>query len=216
MEVLNKKFYSNNTENVAKDLIGKTVIRVLQFDNIIYRLVGIIVETEAYGHDDDPASHAYSRVSNRNRVMFENIGCAYVYLIYGKFFCFNITARAERKRAGAILIRSLYPQEGIKIMSRLRNTNDIKNLTNGPSKLAQALSIDKEINGIDLTQKNNKIWIEDGIKPHAIGCTTRIGISRAKEIPWRFVLLHKTQKSYVQDHYVSKKIDIIKIIKNSD
>lgn len=214
MQGLSKEFYAKDTQIVAKDLIGKKVIRILEFENIIYKLVGLIVETEAYGYVNDPASHAYSGISNRNKIMFGDIGCAYVYLIYGKYFCFNVTAKSQSIKAGAVLIRALYPQRGIKIMIKLRNTANIRELASGPSKLSQALCINKDFNGLDVTQKNNKIWIEDGIKPDAVGCTLRIGISRGKEIPWRFVLLNEFQKKYVSNQFVSKKGNIMNIIKS--
>lgn len=210
---MEKEFYENDTDFVAKELIGKKITRILEYENTTYELGGIIVETEAYGHDDDSASHAYIGISNRNKIMFEKTGCAYIYLIYGKHYCFNVTARNEKKKAGAVLIRALYPEKGVDIMSKFRDTTELENLTSGPSKLAQALCINKDINGMDLTQ-NNTIWIEYGIKPDAIGCTSRIGISRAKEIPWRFVMLDKNQQNYLLNPYVSKRKDIIKIIED--
>ena len=135
--VLQREFFQRDTVIVAKDLLGKKLIRKIGNR----KCSGIIIETEAYRASDDPASHAGIRKTKRNRIMFEQIGRAYVYFTYGMYHCLNVVARNKKFNAGAVLIRGIYPQLGIDIMSKLRNNTKIQNLTNGPGKLTQALDI---------------------------------------------------------------------------
>ncbi len=146
---------------------------------------GIITETEAYRHKDDPASHAFNRITERNRAMFENVGTAYVYFTYGMHYCFNVVARNPKIAAGAVLIRAIKPEKGITTMQESRGNVSLKNLANGPAKLAQALAINKEHYGTDLT-KNPKLHIAEGIKPEGITASTRIGITKATDRLWNF------------------------------
>ena len=110
--ILDRKFYERETVTVAKQLIGKRLIRKIQNT----RLTGIITETEAYRGGDDLASHAATKVTNRNRVMFGPVGMSYVYFTYGMYFMFNVVAKNKNQSAGAVLIRGIYPKDGIKIM----------------------------------------------------------------------------------------------------
>ena len=114
---------------------------------------GTIIETEAYRHKDDPASHAFRNITDRNKVMFGEVGIAYVYFTYGMHHCFNVVAKKMKVPAGAVLIRGIIPEKGIKKMQENRNIKNLKNLTDGPGKLTQALEITKEHYGIDLTKK---------------------------------------------------------------
>ena len=183
-------FYSRSTKEVASDLIGKKLVRI--FDDgsgKLIRLSGIISETEAYGSKDDPASHAFNGMTNRNSVMFGDVGKAYVYFIYGVHHCMNVTAHSPAHDAGAVLIRSLIPTEGISsMMSRCHVQNKL-NLTNGPGKLTRALDINRSHNGLSLSDRQSLLHIEDGIKPDKIVSTTRIGISRAREKHWRYLIV---------------------------
>ena len=181
MTILPREFYSKDTVDVAKDLLGKKIIRKIGRQQIS----GIITETEAYRHKDDPASHAFNRITERNRVMFENVGTAYVYFTYGMHHCFNVVARNPKIAAGAVLIRAIKPEKGITIMQENRGDVSLKNLANGPAKLAQALAITKEHYGIDLT-KNSKLHIAEGIKPKGITASPRIGITKAADKLWNF------------------------------
>ena len=147
---LPRSFYSRSTSLVAKNLLGKILIRKL--NNVL--LSGIITETEAYGQNDDPASHAYSRITQRNHAMFEEVGHVYVYLTYGIHYCVNIVAKNNNVTAGAVLLRSLKPISGIQTMMKNRKTNTLLNLTNGPGKITQALKIDKQQYGHDLIKSN--------------------------------------------------------------
>ena len=129
--ILSRKFYERDTITVAKELIGKKIIRV--YKNTIYS--GIIVETEAYRASDDAASHAFGKITKRNHAMFETVGKCYVYFTYGMYNCLNIVARNKKFSAGAVLIRSIHPIDGIKKMEKNRKTEKLSNLTNGPGKL---------------------------------------------------------------------------------
>lgn len=188
MSCQNSSFYKRPTEVVAKDLLGKKLVRTIRNNNNMqFRLAGIIVETEAYGYSDDLASHAYVGPTGRNKIMFGDVGKAYVYFTYGNHFCLNVSARRSKVEAGAILIRGIEPVEGIELMRQFRPVDDIYSLTSGPGKLTQALNITSLLNGIDMTNSESEIYIEFGKRPKRIVTTPRIGITRALEKEWRFV-----------------------------
>ena len=181
MNILPREFYSKNTVTVAKELLGKKIVRKIGK----YEMVGIISETEAYRHKDDPASHAYGRITQRNKVMFGDVGISYVYFTYGMHYCFNIVARHPKTKAGAVLIRAIQPEKGIEVMQKNRKMTDLRNITNGPAKLAQALKITKKEYGVDLTKKS-ELFITEGIKPNRITASSRIGIKKATNKLWNF------------------------------
>ena len=140
-------------------------------------LRGRIAEVEAYGGSDDPASHAYRRMTPRNAVMFGPGGVAYIYFIYGMHHCLNIVTGNEHE-AAAILVRALEPLE------------NISGRTDGPARLCAALHIDRRLNGLALN--GDTLWLEPGDSPlpaHRIVCAPRVGInpdSLAAAWPWRF------------------------------
>ena len=181
MTILPREFYSKDTVKVAKNLLGKKIIRKIGR----HEISGIITETEAYRHKDDPASHAFRKITERNKIMFENVGLAYIYFTYGMHFCFNVVAKNPKVEAGAVLIRAIKPEKGISIMQENRGNTSLKNLANGPAKLTQALAITKEHYGIDIT-KNSKLYISEGIKPKKIIASPRIGIKEATDKLWNF------------------------------
>jgi DNA-3-methyladenine glycosylase len=183
----NSSFYQRPTEVVAKDLVGKKLVRTIRNNKKHFRLAGIIVETEAYGYSDDLASHAYVGPTDRNKVMFGNVGRAYVYFTYGNHFCLNVSARRSKAEAGAVLIRGIEPVEGVELMRQFRPVDDIFSLTSGPGKLTQALNITSSLNGTDMTNPESEIYIESGKRPKGIVTTPRIGITRAMDKEWRFV-----------------------------
>ena len=200
-------FYSRPTLVVARDLLGKKLVRLIRCDtNRITRISGTIVETEAYGFTDDPASHAYRGFTFRNSAMFGNVGRAYIYLIYGGQFCVNVSAHSNKVKAGAVLIRALQPLEGIDKMKAFRKNDDILCLTSGPGKLSQALNIDLSFNGYDVTDVQSKLHIEYGISPVSIVQTSRIGISKGTDKKWRFVIADERRKGYLNDFASRKKI----------
>lgn len=181
MKVLPRSFYSRNTVNVAKDLLGKTLVRKIGSKIIS----GTIIETEAYRYKDDPASHAFRGLTERNKVMFGEVGIAYVYFTYGMHYCVNAVARSKTYDAGAVLIRSIKPDRGINEMVKNRKIDSIANLTNGPAKLTQAMQITKMQYGEDLV-KLSSLFITEGIKTSKILSSTRIGIKNGIDKLWNF------------------------------
>ena len=182
MNSLPRSFYARDTVTVAKQLLGKKIVRKIGNQKIS----GIITETEAYRHKDDPASHAFRRKTERNRAMFEEVGRAYVYFTYGMYFCFNVVARNPKVEAGAVLIRAIHPEKGIDIMEKNRGKTKEENFTNGPAKLTQALNITKKQYGIDLTRDSN-LFIAEGLEERGkIISNPRIGIKTALDNLWNF------------------------------
>ncbi|MFQ5920883.1 MAG: DNA-3-methyladenine glycosylase [Nitrososphaerales archaeon] len=198
MRVLGREFYSRDTVEVARDLLGRILVRVLR--NGI--LSGVIVESEAYRSTDDPASHSYRGRTERNSVMFGEVGHAYVYFTYGNHYCLNLVAKDGATPAGAVLIRAIEPLEGVPAMRRRRSTDDPLNIASGPGKLTEALGITKEQNGIDLTTKKGGLYLLDGnhIERSRITATPRIGIRVGLEKQWRFLV--------ADSKFVSKKVKI--------
>jgi len=183
MRILPRSFYARDTVDVARDLLGKLLVRRIDQKTIS----GIIIETEAYRYKDDQASHSFVGMTQRNKAMFGQVGIAYVYFTYGMHYCMNVVARDSNYEAGAVLIRALEPKEGVNFMIKQRKTNEISNLTNGPAKLTQALQITKKQYGEDLT-KPSGLFIADGIKikESNIIKKPRVGIKKAIDKLWNF------------------------------
>ena len=146
-----------------------------------------IVETEAYDQND-PASHTYHGRSERNRAMFGPAGHAYVYFTYGMHYCVNVTAGADGFGCG-VLIRAGEPVEGVEHMTQLRGGRTGAQLTNGPAKLCQALAIDKSLYGHDLHMPPLRLVRASLREGERIGCTPRIGISKAADRPRRLIIM---------------------------
>lgn len=152
-----------------------------------------IVETEAYDQAD-VASHSYRGETERTRVMFDKYGHLYVYFTYGMHYCANIVTGPKGYGAG-VLIRAVEPIDGTDLIEARRGKTGVV-VTNGPAKLCQALSIDKRMNGHDLRAGELRLIPREQLPSATIVQTTRIGISRGKDVPWRF---------YMKDNpYVSK------------
>jgi DNA-3-methyladenine glycosylase len=181
MKVLPRRFYINDTKQVARDLLGKKLVRKIGR----HVLSGIIIETEAYKGKNDPASHAARKKTERNKIMFDEAGHAYVYFTYGMHYCFNVVAKKENDESGAVLVRAIQPQQGIKQMIKNRKTDVISNLANGPGKLTQAMQITLKEYNLDLT-KNTSLFIVDGKKPSKIIAKPRIGIKEGTDKLWNF------------------------------
>ena len=191
---LPRDFYLRPTLKVARDLLGKVLVRRWRTG----MLSGRIVETEAYLGTMDPASHAYRGMTGRNEVMFDIGGHLYVYFTYGMHYCCNVVTE-EPGVAHAVLIRAMEPLEGIRFMARNRNialpakTNDqlpasiLHQLCSGPGKLCQALAITRNENGADLC--GSAIWIAEDpdqqVRP-LFAATTRVGITVGTAHEWRF------------------------------
>ena len=187
-KLLPRSFYLDQPEIVARRLLGKLVTRRLDGQS----LTGRIVELEAYLGLEDPAAHAYNGRTARNAVLFGPPGVAYVYFIYGMYYCLNISCQPDG-HAGCVLIRALEPVEGLDTMARLRKLHSPANprlLTSGPGRLCQALDITRAAhNGLDVTSRTSPLQVlEDSYEPEAILATPRIGISKAVEHPLRFVI----------------------------
>ena len=183
---LDKTYFENKTTlELAKDLIGK----VFTYESDKGTIKGIINETEAYTEDDE-SCHAYNgNRTKKNEVMFWESGHLYVYFTYGMYFCANIVTGPKGK-GEAVLIRGVIPIEGkaIMIQNRKWENRPEKDLANGPAKFAIAYNMKKEHNGENLLNPNSKIYIEDlGHIPTEIKATTRIGISKATNLEWRFI-----------------------------
>lgn len=184
--ILARKFYEQDTVDVARNLLGKVLVRKIGKTTVS----GIITETEAYRQADDPASHAYRGITPRNQAMFGNVGCTYVYFTYGMYHCLNVVARSQKHRAGAVLIRGLQPMTGIDTMIKNRKTDKITNLTSGPGKLTIALDITKKQYGEDLV-RSSKLYITEGVTPDRIIASPRIGIRLGVDKKWNFRTSHR-------------------------
>lgn len=171
------EFYERPVLEVARELLGCVVSR--------NGCAGVIVETEAY-HDSEPACHAYVGLTPRTRVLFGSPGRAYVYRSYGIHACLNAVCEPQGVGA-AVLIRALEPLEGIELMRSRRRVERLEDLCSGPGKLTQALGIELEHNGCDLTRgpvvidRPPRAW-----RDVEVAVSRRIGITKATELPWRF------------------------------
>lgn len=196
MNIIKKSFYESPTIQVAHDLLGKRIVRRWHD----HTMSGIIVETEAYCGEIDPASHAYRGQTLRNKAMFGPAGHSYVYFIYGNHHCLNIVAKEKDAIAGGVLVRSLIPVEGIDLMKKVRHTDVISHLTNGPGKIGQALHLHLTDNHIDVTKKG-ALYITHGIAidHRGIIATPRIGITKGREYLWRFVVTKEMQHQLLED-----------------
>ncbi|CAA9448002.1 MAG: DNA-3-methyladenine glycosylase II [uncultured Rubrobacteraceae bacterium] len=178
---LGRDFYDRDPRRVAVDLLGCVLVHETS-EGIAS---GVVVETEAYLCTDDPACHAYRGPDMRNRTIFCGPGLAYVYLSYGIHRMINVNCEEEGK-GSAVLIRALDPLEGVEIMAERRGKLD---LCTGPGKLTQALGIELYQDGHDLTR--DPLTIRWGEPPKGeIVSTTRIGISRGTELPYRYLVLN--------------------------
>jgi DNA-3-methyladenine glycosylase len=187
---LGRAFFARNPRRVARELLGKVLVR----NGGKLRLAARIVEVEAYLGDNDPAAHAAAGRTARNSVLFGPPGYAYVYFIYGNHYCLNVSCEREGK-AGSVLFRALEPLLGIEEMARarkiaMRGSGDLPRLTSGPGRLAEAFGITRAgDNGCDLTSPGSGLWIgDDGFRVRNIQITTRVGISKAAGRPLRYIL----------------------------
>jgi DNA-3-methyladenine glycosylase len=192
---LDRAFFSRDPRRVARDLLGKVLVREKEGRKSGQMLLsGRIVEVEAYLGSEDPAAHAAAGNTARTAVLFGPPGHAYVYFIYGNHYCLNVSCEPQG-RAGSVLIRALEPLSGVEEMARARvveihGPRDLIRLTGGPGRLAQAFGITRaRDNGGDLTSEASGLWIgEDGYRARGIRVTARIGISKAADKPLRYVL----------------------------
>jgi len=196
MSPLQQSFFARNTITVAQELVG-CVLQVVGDDG--GEVSGRIVEVEAYGGEDDPASHAANGRTPRSEIMFGPPGFAYVYIIYGMHHCLNFVTEVEGT-AGAVLIRGMEPIVGRELMAVRRGldpeTARDRDLCSGPGRLCQALGIDRRWNGLPLVSDLNdsvssgagqiRIFHGEG-PPGGPAATPRIGIRQAVDRLHRFI-----------------------------
>ena len=187
---LARDFYTRDPRAVSRDLLGKVVVRRQERKLLSAR----IVEVEAYLGKDDLAAHSASGRTARNFVLFGPPGLTYVYFIYGNHYCFNVSCLPDGE-AGGVLFRALEPISGIEQMAEARDiawdeATDLRKLTSGPGRLAEAFGITRERdNEKDLTSRKSDLFIvDDGFRPQRIEITPRIGITKAAEHPLRYFI----------------------------
>ncbi|MGZ5515162.1 MAG: DNA-3-methyladenine glycosylase [Candidatus Aminicenantales bacterium] len=181
MRIIRRAFYARPTSAVARDLLGRVLVRRTK-GRI---LTGRIVETEAYA-SGDPASHAFRGRTERNRALFGEVGHAYIYQTRGQY-CLNVVAK-KAKPAGGILIRALEPLEGIDLMRRSRKRSGLRRIASGPGNLSRAMRIDLRLYGADLTKEGPLFITDDGAASPNVRRTVRIGVTAARDKRWRFVV----------------------------
>jgi DNA-3-methyladenine glycosylase len=186
---LKKNFYTRDLLTVAKELLGKVLVK----KDGKKVLAGRIIEVEAYNGETDQAAHSYAGKTKRNEVMFNKGGQLYVYLTYGVHFCCNVVTGIEGKGT-AVLIRAVEPVDGIKKMIKNRfnrtllNYKEIYKLTNGPGKVCSAFGINKNHSGTYLTEDKLYLINSSLKKNEEIGISKRIGITKSVDLQWRFFI----------------------------
>ena len=189
-KILDQAFYLKDGITVAKALLGQIIVRKVDGHNYYFK----IVETEAYMGEEDKGAHVYGgKRTARTAPLYEIGGTTYVYLIYGMYYCLNISANIEGT-PHCVLIRAVEPMDDLSMAfakdNRCIKSKKIEDLTNGPGKLCKALKIDKNLNNLSVTEKGS-IWIEKGDEPKQIIAGKRINIAYAKEYAdmlWRFYI----------------------------
>jgi DNA-3-methyladenine glycosylase len=184
---LQRQFFAQDTLWVARHLLGTRLVRLEQGQ----RLAGIILETEAYRGEEDQACHARAGLTPRTRVMYGPPGHAYVYFTYGMHWLLNLVTEAEGFPA-AVLIRGLWPTEGLESIAARRKEQPIEHWCDGPAKICQALNIDGRYHGHDICAPDAEIFIERAleISDSSVTISPRVGLFNVpepwKSMPWRF------------------------------
>jgi DNA-3-methyladenine glycosylase len=192
-KLLRRAFFNRDPRTVARELLGKLIVR----REGRRQLAGRIVEVEAYLGAGDLAAHAAAGHTARNSVLFGPPGHAYVYFIYGVHYCLNISCLPAGE-AGCILIRALEPVSGIANMAKAReladldltSTRDLRKLASGPGKLCEALGITRpRDNEKDMLSSESDLQVmSDGFRVKEVAVTQRIGITKSAELPLRYVV----------------------------
>ena len=185
---MNHSFFRKDTVALARKLLGTLLVHCTSAGVA----AGMIVEAEAYVGAIDKACHAYKNRSERTEIMYHDGGYAYVYLIYGMHYCFNVVT-GPAGEGNAVLIRALEPVIGLDLMCRRRKTKQLHNLCNGPGKVCQALAITKEEYGLDLCDPTSPLHLVRfrHIPDNHIASSPRINVAYAEEAaawPWRFCI----------------------------
>ena len=179
---LPRNFYERDPEVVARELLGKKLVRRLGEEI----LEGLIVETEAYYGSEDPASRAHHGLKNYNMPMWGEPGRAFIYNVHNNWM-FNIVAHKQGE-VGAVLIRAVEPTKGIESMEKNRKARNIFELTNGPGKLTKALKIDKSLNGVDVSSAESEVFVIEGENGFETDSSHRIGVKKDMERKLRFFI----------------------------
>jgi len=180
--ILKRKYFQRDPKNVALDLLGTKLVR--KFDLQIFE--GMIVETEAYYGEKDPAYRAYNGLKFYNKAMWSLPGNLFIYNVH-KYWMFNIVAHYPNE-VGAVLIRAVEPLTGIEEMMKNRPIDDIYQLTNGPGKLTIAFKIDNSLNEIDITSEKTRIHIVKYKTDFKIASSKRIGVKKDLKRNMRFFI----------------------------
>lgn len=199
-KILNQSFYLKDGITVAKALLGKTIVRKIKDKKYYFK----IVETEAYMGEEDKGAHVYGgRRTQRTEPLYEIGGTTYIYLIYGMYYCLNISANLK-EIPQCVLVRAVEPldEESIAFAKKNRpiKSKKIQDLTNGPGKLCKALQIDKTLNNLSVL-KEDAMWIEEGTAEETIVTGKRINIAYAEEyadMPWRFYIKDNSFVSIIE------------------
>ncbi len=193
---LNEAFFSRDTVEVARDLLGKQLVQQIGPQ----RISGIILETEAYRGEEDLACHARAGRTPRTELMYGPAGWTYIYFIYGMHWLLNFVTERQGF-PGAVLIRSIQPVEGQDFISKSRKGQPERLWTNGPAKICQSLAIDGDLNGVNACAPDSLIYLESGIElnPKLIKSSPRVGLNAVpepwKSIDWRFVVNYQSLKA---------------------
>ncbi len=188
--ILHERFYERDPLTVARDLLGRLLVHEAP-DGVTS---GRIVETEVYMGPEDKASHAYGgRRTKRNEVQFGPKGRAYVYQVYGMYYCFDTTVGCCIGKPEVVLVRALEPIDGVQIMKKRRGIagNPLTDLTSGPSKLCMSMGITTALNGTDLSVPPLYIERGESVKNEQVKQARRVGVDYAgewKNMPWRFLV----------------------------
>ena len=191
--MLSRDFFNRDAVTVARELLGKLLVR----REGRKLLAGRVVEDEAYLGAKDPAAHAYAGPTARNSVLFGPPGHAYVYFIYGNHFCLNVSCMPEGQ-GECVLFRALQPVFGVEAMAGARgvalapsaSAAALRMISSGPGRLSQAMGITRpRDNAKDLTSRESDLWLaDDGFRPDRILATARLGITKAVDRPLRFTI----------------------------
>jgi DNA-3-methyladenine glycosylase len=196
-KIVPARFYARDTEIVAREMLGM----LLQCTTPLGTASGIIVETEAYVGEHDAACHAVAGRTERTAPLYGPPGMAYVYFIYGMYWCFNAVTRA-RGMPSAVLVRAVEPAQGVELMrSRRPHVRRAADLTNGPGKLCMALGIDGSMNNHPLQRAPLVVREYTSYDDASVAVTPRIGITRAADWPLRWIVRDNPYVSKTPAHF---------------
>ena len=192
MKPLSQSFFMKKTSRVAEDLLGCYLVRTIRGK----KLVGRIIETEAYLGMNDPCCHSFKGLrTRRTQTMYLPGGHSYIYFTYGMYYCFNVVTGGI-KEPEAVLIRAIQPVQGLSEMKKNRNREQLTELCSGPGKLCQALNITKSLNAADLSREG-KIYIAKGRKLNPIELDSRVGLPWHEDSAYWFLRFYIKNNPFV-------------------